>query len=282
MDRRGAFADHALGGRTTIMGILNVTPDSFSDGGSFINPEKAIAHGLDLIAQGADVIDVGGESTRPGAIPVDEAVEIERILPVIKGLKGRAKWISVDTRNAATMAVALAAGANIINDVSALTHDPAAMEVAAQAGAPVILMHAQGTPQSMQENPSYNNVVDDVFQYLYERIKACETHRINAGMIVCDPGIGFGKTLEHNLAILGNIRRFHDLGVPVMLGTSRKSFIAKISNDEPAQDRLGGSLASMLWGYSQGVRIFRVHDVAASVQAIKTYDAIFSSAGFSV
>lgn len=278
MGHQDAFSDHVFAGGPYVMGILNVTPDSFSDGGSFIDADKAIKHGLDLIEQGADIIDIGGESTRPGAKPVDASVEIERILPVIITLKDHIKWISVDTRNAVTMRAALAAGANIINDISALTHDPESMELVAQARVPVILMHAQGTPQSMQDNPIYNNVVEDIFQFLKERIEACKTNRIDPRMMICDPGIGFGKTLEHNLLILRDIKRFHDLGVPMMLGTSRKGFIGKISNDEPAHMRLGGSLSSVIWGYSQGVKIFRVHDVAETVQALKIYDAISTGA----
>jgi dihydropteroate synthase len=278
MGHQDAFSDHPFAGGPYVMGVLNVTPDSFSDGGSFIDADKAIKHGLDLIEQGADIIDIGGESTRPGAKPVDMSVEIERILPVIKVLKDRIKWISVDTRNAATMRAALAAGANIVNDISALMHDPESMAVVAQAGVPVILMHAQGTPQSMQNNPIYNNVVEDIFEFLKERVGACKTNRIDPRMMICDPGIGFGKTLEHNLIILRDIKRFHDLGVPMMLGTSRKSFIGKISNDEPAHMRLGGSLSSVIWGYSQGVKIFRVHDVAETVQALKIYDAISTGA----
>ncbi len=259
-----------------VMGVLNVTPDSFSDGGNFINPDKAITHGLELIAQGADIIDIGGESTRPGAQDVDPDEEIRRILPVIEALRGKIKWISVDTRHARTMRAALEAGANIINDVSALTNDPEAVEVVAQARVPVILMHAQGKPQTMQKNPQYKNVVEDVFQYLKERIEHCKTHRIDPNLLICDPGIGFGKTLEHNLLLLRNIKRFQDLSVPIMLGTSRKSFIAGLSNDEPAHMRLGGSISSVIWGYENGVKIFRVHDVGQTVQALKTYRAIFS------
>lgn len=271
------YPDHALlKGRKTpmIMGVVNVTPDSFSDGGQYINPTKAIAHGLSLLEAGADILDIGGESTRPGAEPVTPEEEIARIIPVIEGLQGKAQWISVDTRNAITMEAALKAGANIINDVSALTHDKCAADVASEAQVPVILMHAQGTPHSMQNNPIYNNVVEDIYNHLQERISFCETRRVDAKLLICDPGIGFGKTLEHNLLILRNIRRFHDLGVPVMLGVSRKSFIGKLSKDEPPHDRIPGSLSAALWGLSQGAQFYRVHDVAETVQAFKIYQAI--------
>ena len=261
-----------------IMGIVNVTPDSFSDGGKFINPDKAIAHGLALVQAGAHILDIGGESTRPGAEVIEIEEEIARVVPVIEGLKGKAPWISIDTRNAQTMEAALKAGANCINDISALTHESRSIDVAAEAQVPVFLMHSQGTPQDMQDNPNYNNVIEDIFEYLKTRIQACDTHRIDANLLIADPGIGFGKTLEHNLLLLRNIKRFQDLGVPILLGASRKSFIGKISNDEPADERIPGSIAAALYGYSQGVNIFRVHDVKETVQALKTYEAI-SSAG---
>ncbi|MCB9983178.1 MAG: dihydropteroate synthase [Rhodospirillales bacterium] len=265
---------HPFYGGPHVMGVVNVTPDSFSDGGKFINPDKAIAHGLQLLSEGATILDVGGESTRPGAQVVDVEEEIVRVVPVIEGLAGKAPWISIDSRNAKTMAAALKAGANIINDISALSHDPQSVSVAAEAKVPVFLMHMQGNPQTMQEKPRYNNVVEEVFQYLQQRIEVCETHRIDESLLVCDPGIGFGKTLEHNLLLLRNIKDFHGLGVPILLGTSRKSFIGKLSDNEPPDDRIPGSLASALYGYSQGVQIFRVHDVAVHVQAFKVFVAI--------
>lgn len=259
------------------MGVVNVTPDSFSDGGKFINPNKAIEHGLQLLKDGATILDIGGESTRPGAQSVDVAEEIERVVPVIEGLKDTAPWISIDTRNAKTMEVALKAGANALNDISALSHDSESLAVAAEAQVPVFLMHMLGNPKTMQEKPHYNNVVEDIFQYLQERISICETHRIDANLLICDPGIGFGKTLQHNLLILRNISKFHDLGVPLLLGTSRKSFIAKISDDEPADERIPGSLASALWGLQNGVQVYRVHDVKETLQAFKIYGSIVSS-----
>lgn len=261
-------------GKISIMGIVNVTPDSFSDGGQFINPDKAIAHGLQLVQEGAHILDIGGESTRPGAELIDPTEEIRRIVPVIEGLRGKVPFISVDTRNAKTMEAALKAGANAINDISALEYDPDALAIAAAAKVPVFFMHSQGTPQSMQKNPKYNNVVEDVFAYLEQRLEIFEKNRIDIQMTISDPGIGFGKTVEHNLLLLRNIKRFHSLGVPVLLGTSRKSFIGKISKDEPPDERIPGSLASALWGLSQGVQVFRVHDVKETVQAFSVFEAI--------
>ena len=275
--KRTIADSHVFGGGPYIMGVVNVTPDSFSDGGEFLSVDKAIEHGLDLAREGAVILDVGGESTRPGAEAVDIADEIDRIVPVIEGLKGKVPWVCVDTRNAKTMEAALKAGASALNDISALTHDSQSIYVAAEAQVPIFLMHMQGSPQNMQKNPSYNNVLGDVYEYLQERVSVCETHRIDASLIVCDPGIGFGKTLEHNLIMLRNIKEFQGLGVPLLLGTSRKSFIGKISGDEPPNERIPGSLASALWGLSQGVQIYRVHDVKETVQAFKIYEAILSA-----
>lgn len=269
---------HVFSGGSHIMGIVNVTPDSFSDGGKYVDPEKAIAHGLRLVEEGAHILDIGGESTRPGSEVVGIDEEIKRVVPVIAGLRGKAKWISIDTRNAATMEAAIKAGANAVNDISALTHDVNSARVISDAKVPVFLMHMQGTPQTMQKNPIYKNVVEDIFEYLKQRILYCETHRIDAGMIVCDPGIGFGKTLEHNVSLLKNIARFHDLGVPILLGASRKSFIAKLSKNENEEDRLSGSLAAALWGLSQGVQIFRVHDVKETAQAFRVFESMRSAA----
>ena len=275
--KRTVSSSHPFAGGPHIMGVVNVTPDSFSDGGEFLNPDKAIEHGLQLIEDGATILDIGGESSRPGAEVVEEAEEIRRIVPVIEGLAGKAPWISVDTRNAKTMEAALKVGATALNDISALTYDSRSITVASEAQVPVFLMHMQGNPQEMQKKPSYNNVVEDIFQYLQERISICETHRIDADLLICDPGIGFGKTVEHNLLILRDIKRFHDLEVPILLGTSRKSFIGKVSNDEPEDDRIPGSLASALWGLQNGVQIYRVHDVKETVQAFKIYQAIESA-----
>ena len=269
---------HHFSGGPHIMGVVNVTPDSFSDGGEFYNPDKAIEHGLRLVQEGAYILDIGGESTRPGAEVVDSEEEIRRIVPVIEGVKGQVPYISVDTRNAKTMEAALKVGANAINDISALSYDSKSIDVAGEAQVPVFFMHSQGTPQEMQKNPSYNNVVEDIYQYLQERIYFFETRRIDASLLVCDPGIGFGKTVEHNLLLLRNISKFHDLGVPVLLGTSRKSFIAKLCADEPPGDRIPGSLASALWGLLQGVQFYRVHDVKETAQAFTIFQAIDQAA----
>jgi len=265
---------HCFDGGPWLMGVVNVTLDSFSDGGNFFNSDKAIEHGLNLVQQGAQILDIGGESSRPGAQVIDPQEEIERVVPVIEGLKGRAPYISIDTRNAWTMESALKAGANAINDISALSHDFRSIAIASEAQVPVFFMHMRGSPQTMQKNPRYQNVVEDIFEYLQQRINICETQGIDANLLIADPGIGFGKTLEHNLLILRNIKRFHDLGVPVLLGASRKSFIAKTSENEPPHDRLPGSLSTALWGLSQGVQIYRVHDVAETRQAFKIYEAI--------
>lgn len=269
--------DHPFARGPHLMGVVNVTPDSFSDGGRFFNPEKAIEHGLRLAEEGADILDIGGESSRPGSHPVDIEEEIRRVIPVVAGLKNHARWISIDTRNAATMEAALKAGANFINDISALTHDPRSLSVAAEAKVPVCLMHMQGNPQTMQENPIYNNAVEEIFQYLQQRIRIFETLRVDVKMLICDPGIGFGKTVEQNISIIGNIKRFHDLHVPILLGASRKNFIGKISGDEPPGDRIPGSLAAAIFGLSQGVQMFRVHDVKETRQAFKVYRALSSS-----
>lgn len=272
---------HPFGPDPVIMGIVNVTPDSFSDGGKFYNQNKAIEHGLRLVEEGAAILDIGGESTRPGAEVIDPEEEISRVVPVIEGLRGKAPWISIDTRNAQTMRAALAAGANCINDISGLTYDPEALSVAAGANVPIILMHSQGTPRTMQKNPSYTNVIEDIYAFFEERLEACKTARIEKKNLILDVGIGFGKTLEHNVLLLGNIKRFQDLGCPLLLGTSRKGFIGALSQNEPPESRQGGSLASALWGLSQGVQIFRVHDVAQTAQAFAVYRAIEASSSSS-
>ncbi len=261
------------------MGVINVTPDSFSDGGTFLSINKAIDHGLRLIDEGALILDIGGESTRPGAQAVDIEDEIARIVPVIQGVRGFAKHISVDTRNAKTMQAALDAGATAVNDISGLAYDSESIKVISEAQVPVFIMHSQNVPEFMQDNPYYNNVLDDIYLFLEQQIKLCKTHRIENKNIIIDVGVGFGKTLEDNLLILGNIKKFHDLGVPILLGTSRKSFVAMASQGEPPDERLAGSLSSALWGLSQGVQMFRVHDVKETVQAFKIYEAISSMAG---
>lgn len=256
-----------------IMGVVNVTPDSFSDGGKFHDPLDAIMHGMQLMEEGADILDIGGESTRPNAQPVSVEDEQARILPVIEGLAGRGAKVSVDTRHAETMRKAIDVGANMINDVMALC-DEGAVDVIAQAKVPVCLMHMQGNPQTMQNNPNYGDVVEDVYGFLESRVSACINTGIEKSNIIVDPGIGFGKSLDHNLSILKSIKRFNDLTGKTLLGTSRKSFIAKVDKGASEDQRIGGSLASILYGYSQGVRMFRVHDVKETRQAFQIWNAI--------
>ena len=264
----------ALSPMPLLMGVLNVTPDSFFDGGCFHAPETAIAHARQMIADGAAMIDIGGESTRPDAkiIPIEQ--EIERIIPVIAGLAGCGKTLSIDSRNAATMRAAIDAGAGMVNDISALTHDPESLEIVKNSGAELVLMHMQGTPQTMQKNPQYNNVVEDVYNFLSARIDACTKTGIATDKIIVDPGIGFGKTVEHNVTLIKNLRRFKTLGCRVLVGVSRKSLIAKLSADEPADRRLAGSLAAAIICAEGGADILRVHDVAETRQALSVYKAI--------
>ncbi|MFV0369766.1 MAG: dihydropteroate synthase [Hyphomicrobiaceae bacterium] len=260
--------------RTTIMGIVNVTPDSFSDGGSHDTTQAAIDHGLRLADEGADILDIGGESTRPGSDAVQLEEELRRVIPVIEGLRGKTgKKISVDTRKAEVMRQAAKAGADILNDVSALSHDPEALNAAAETGLPVMLMHAQGDPKTMNDDPKYDDVVLDVFDFLEKRIKACEVSGITRDKIVVDPGIGFGKHLHHNVAVLSAMSLYHGLGVPVLLGASRKKLIGQICNVDDAKARVPGSLAAALTSVAQGVQIVRVHDVAATRQAIAVWHA---------
>jgi dihydropteroate synthase len=269
---RGEIAGLALD-RPRIMGIVNVTPDSFSDGGRFFDTEKAIAHGLELVAEGADILDIGGESTRPGAAPTTPEEECDRVLPVIEGLKGRTTArLSIDTRNSLVMRRAIEAGVHLVNDVSALMHDPKSQDVVARSGLPVVLMHMLGDdPRTMQANPTYDDVVLDVTDYLSARIEACEAAGIARDRIIVDPGIGFGKTIAHNLELLRSLSILHGLGTAVLLGASRKSFIANLMKrltGAAPQSRLAGSLAAVLDGVTQGVQIVRVHDVAETRQAI--------------
>jgi dihydropteroate synthase len=260
--------------RPRIMGIVNVTPDSFSDGGLHASTQAAIAHGLKLAEEGADILDIGGESTRPGADYVPAEHELARVIPVIEGLRARTDvLISVDTRKAGVMLQGAAAGADILNDVSALTHDPDSMRVAAETGLPVILMHAQGDPRTMNDNPQYSDVVLDVFDYLEARIAACEAAGIARAKIVADPGLGFGKHLHHNVAVMAGLSLYHALGVPVLLGASRKKLIDHISDVPNPRDRVPGSIAAALAGAAQGMQIIRVHDVAATRQALNVWRA---------
>jgi dihydropteroate synthase len=261
--------------RPRIMGIVNVTPDSFSDGGSFANVQAAIEHGLRLADEGADILDIGGESTRPGsdAVALDE--ELRRVLPVLEGLRHRTSAkISVDTRKAEVMRRAAAAGADILNDVSAFTHDPESLTAACESGCAVMLMHAQGDPKTMNDNPRYRDVVLDVFDFLADRIRACEEAGIGREKMVVDPGIGFGKHLHHNVAVLQSMSLYHGLGVPVLLGASRKKLIGQLCNVDDAKKRVPGSIAAALAALAQGVQIVRVHDVADTVQAVRVWQAV--------
>ncbi|HEX2842438.1 dihydropteroate synthase [Hyphomicrobium sp.] len=260
--------------RPRIMGIVNVTPDSFSDGGQYDSVTAAVAHGLKLAEQGADILDVGGESTRPGSDTVAVDDELRRVIPVIEGLRAKTdKLISIDTRKAEVMRRAAQAGADILNDVSALTHDPLALEVAAESGLPVMLMHAQGDPKTMNDNPQYSDVVLDVFDFLEQRVRACVAAGIPKSRLIADPGIGFGKHLHHNVAVLSAMSLYHGLGVPVLLGASRKKLIGQLCNLEAPQERVPGSIAAALHSIAQGVQIVRVHDVAETRQAVAVWEA---------
>ena len=269
---------HRLAGlsldRPRIMGIVNVTPDSFSDGGRHFDAAAAVAHGLQLAAEGADMLDIGGESTRPGAEAVSEAEEIRRIVPVIAGLRAKCDVrISIDTRKAAVMREAVSAGADIVNDVSALMHDPLALETAADLGVPVVLMHAQGDPRTMQDNPVYEDVVLDVFDFLEARVEAAVRAGIPREHLLVDPGIGFGKTVAHNLALMSGLSLFHALGVPVLVGASRKRFIGTLTGVGVAGERVHGSVGAALAAVAQGAQIIRVHDVAAARAALTMFTA---------
>ncbi|MCU0857219.1 MAG: dihydropteroate synthase [Pontiellaceae bacterium] len=263
--------DVVCGPRTLIMGILNVTPDSFSDGGKFQSLEKAVAHGLQMVADGADVIDLGGESTRPGAEPVSVAEEIRRTVPVVGKLREETDvLISIDTQKAAVAQAALDAGADIVNDVSALA-DPDMAGVVSGSGAGLILMHMRGIPRTMQRDPRYDDVVSNVRNFLQERMALAMNHGVLPEQLVLDPGIGFGKTDEHNLALLNGIPALAGLGRPVMVGVSRKSLIGRLLGREP-DERLAGSLALAVFSILNGARLLRVHDVKESCDAARLSD----------
>ena len=263
---RGTFAGFDLS-KPLIMGVLNVTPDSFSDGGRYDSAEAAVAHGAAMFEAGAALIDVGGESTRPGAVPVGEHAEIARVVPVVRALKTRGVPVSVDTRHAAVMIGAVGAGAVVVNDINAL-NDPKALEIVARLQMPVVLMHMQGEPRTMQDNPTYEWAPADIYDYLASRIAACLAAGIPRTHIAVDPGLGFGKTDVHNAEILDHLAMFHGLGCPLVVGASRKGFIGRMSRGEVAEDRLPGSLAVALHAAGQGAQILRVHDVAETRQAL--------------
>jgi dihydropteroate synthase len=256
-----------------IMGIVNVTPDSFSDGGEFLDPERAIAHGRQLADEGVDILDVGGESTRPGAGGVDAAEELVRVQPVIEGLAAGETPISIDTSKAPVAETALNAGATTVNDVTALRSDPELAAVCAKAGCEVVLMHMLGDPRTMQENPTYDDVVDDVKAFLAERIEFAVSQGIGEERIWVDPGIGFGKTVEHNLELHRRLGELAELGRPIAFGSSRKSFIGKLTGAEVDQ-RVGGTIASNVVAYVNGASMLRVHDAGPMRQALTVVDAI--------
>jgi dihydropteroate synthase len=262
-----------------VMGVLNVTPDSFSDGGQFMDdPEVAHAHAAAMVEGGAALIDVGGESTRPGAAAVWEGDELKRVIPVVERLAAMGAAISIDTRRPAVMEAALAAGAHLLNDVSGLRHDPRSLEFAARSGAPVVLMHAPGEGEDLHANAAYNDVVLDVFDWLAARRDAAIDAGIAREKIVLDPGIGFGKSVADNLALLNALPLFHALGQPLLLGVSRKRMIGALSNEAPAHKRLGGSVALMMKAMEAGVQLLRVHDVPESVQATHVWRGLKDAA----
>lgn len=262
-----------------LMGILNVTPDSFSDGGQFNAPQAALERALVMQSEGAEIIDIGGESTRPGAAEVAVDAEINRTAPVTAAIRAQsAVPISIDTRKADVGQAALAAGATMVNDVAAFTYDPALADVAAKAGVPVCIMHAQGTPETMQNDPNYDDVLLDVYDFLSARMDAAVAAGIPRNQIVVDPGIGFGKTVAHNLTLLRGIAMFHALGCPILLGASRKRFISTIGGGETATDRVSGSVAVALFAARRGVQILRVHDIFATKQALDLEWAIGGAA----
>jgi dihydropteroate synthase len=266
----------AVGVRPLVMGIVNVTPDSFSDGGRYLSHEAAVAHALELVERGADLLDVGGESTRPGAEPVPVEEELRRVRSVVEALAGRvAVPISVDTSKAAVAEACLAAGARIINDVTALAGDPDMPRVARETGAGVILMHMQGTPQTMQVQPHYDDVVREVGEFFEARLQGVATSGIPPERVVLDPGIGFGKTRQHNLLLLAHLDTYQRLGRPVCLGLSRKGFIGRMLGDRPTERRLAGSLGATCFALARGaVQVVRVHDVEETRDAVTVFSVL--------
>ncbi len=260
--------------RPVVLGVLNVTPDSFSDGGRHGGPDEAVAEGLAMVAAGADVVDVGGESTRPGAEPVPVDEELERVLPVVAGLAGVGAIVSIDTTKAAVARAAVAAGAAIVNDVSAGRFDPDLLTAVAELEVPYLAMHLRGEPRTMQDDPRYDDVVAEVFEYLAERLWALAAAGVPAERVAIDPGIGFGKTVAHNLTLLRRLREFTSLGRPVLVGASRKGFIGHLAEVPEPTDRLPGSVAVAAVAVASGARLVRVHDVAETVQAVRVAHAI--------
>lgn len=262
--------------RPLVMGILNVTPDSFSDGGNFLAVDHAVGYALKMVEEGADIIDIGGESTRPGSEPVPLTEELRRVVPVFEAIrKLSAVVLSVDTQKAEVARAAVAAGADIINDISALRTDEKMPAVAGETGAPVVLMHMQGTPQFMQQNPYYDDCVEEVAAFFSERVTFAVSHGLEREKLILDPGIGFGKRLQDNLILLKQLNRFAAFGLPLLVGASRKSFISKVSEiEKPAIERLGGSVAAAAIAVLHGAQIVRVHDVAQTVEAVRVTQAV--------
>jgi dihydropteroate synthase len=264
-----------IGGKTLIMGILNITPDSFSDGGKYMDYERAVARGLKLVEEGADIIDIGGESTRPGASKISADEEIARVAPVIEELAKRMNIpISVDTYKSQVAQAALESGASIINDISGLRFDEKMAGVAAKYRAGVVLMHIKGTPEDMQKDPRYDDLLGEIYEYLGDSIGIAKKAGIEDSSIAIDPGIGFGKTVDHNLNLIKNLAYFKDLRCPIVIGASRKSFIGKLNNDIPASERLPGSLAASILAVQNGANIIRCHDVPETRQALEVAQAI--------
>ena len=254
-----------------VMGIINATPDSFSDGGQFADAAAAAEAGADMAAQGAAIVDIGGESTRPGARSVWEGDEIERVVPIIRQLALGGAAVSADTRKADVMTAAIEAGARMINDVSALTYDGRSVGIVAASSVPIVLMHHQGVPETMQENPYYDDVLIEVYRWLEERVGAAENAGISRDRILIDPGFGFGKNVGHNLELMNGLSLFHSLGCALVVGASRKRTIGALSGESPADKRLGGSIAFALKAAEQGAQILRVHDVFETIQAVKVW-----------
>ena len=264
-----------FGRRTFVMGILNVTPDSFSEPGQYFNPQQAVEHGVLMVESGADIIDIGGESSRPGAEPISLEEEIKRVIPVIEKLRKVSDvLISIDTQKSRLAQAALAAGADIINDISALRYDPEMANVVSAAQAPLILMHMRGTPKTMQDNPQYDDLIAEINAFFHERMEVAAAAGIRRENIAFDPGFGFGKTVTHNLSLLRHLQDFQGLGLPILVGLSRKSMIAVLLNNAPVEERLPASLALAVIAAQSGANIIRVHDVKASVDALTMWRAV--------
>lgn len=262
--------------RPLVMGILNVTPDSFSDGGEFLDIEQAVEHAIEMERYGADIIDIGGESTRPGAEPITEDIELDRVIPVIDAIRSESQIpISIDTYKSTVAQVAIETGADIVNDISALRFDEMMVEVVASHKVPAVLMHMKGSPLDMQDKPTYSNLLRELQQFFIERIEFCQENGIDKTKLILDPGIGFGKRLSDNLEILSNLELFKNFSLPLMIGLSRKSFINALHNRNVSADsRIGGSIAGAILAIQSGANIVRVHDVPETVEAIKVYEAL--------